>query len=74
MEVTAADGRKMAAETAYPKGHRGNPLTDAEVEAKFRGLTSGCLAEDRCQRLLADAWALEDAGTLDALLDAATVR
>jgi len=73
VEVTTPDGRTMAAETAYPKGHRGNPLTDAEVEAKFRGLAAG-LSPDRCDRLLAETWRLERAETLDALLESCMVR
>ena len=73
VELEAADGRRIAAETAYPKGHRGNPMTDAEVEDKFRALVSGRLAEDRCGRLLAEAWRLEDAVALDELLDATRV-
>jgi len=70
VEVTSADGRQMAAETAYPKGHRGNPLTDAEVEAKFRGLVAGRLPADRCDRALAEAWSLDGAASVDALLEA----
>jgi 2-methylcitrate dehydratase len=63
----------MTAETAYPKGHRGNPLSDAEVEAKFRGLAAG-VPRERADRVLAEIWGLDGAATLDALLDAAAVR
>ena len=73
VQVTTPDGRTMIAETAYPKGHRGNPLTDADLEAKFRGLTAG-LPRDRADRLLAEIWRLDGAATLDGLLDAAAVR
>src|SRR5947208_14212961 len=31
VEVTTADGQRMVAQTSHPKGHRLNPLTDAEV-------------------------------------------
>ena len=73
VEITTPDGRSMAAETAYPKGHRGNPLSDAEVEAKFRGLAAG-LSPERCDRLLAEVWHLDEAATLDGLLESAIVR
>ena len=43
MEMTTTDGRRLVAETSHPKGHYRNPLTDGEVEAKFRGLASGAL-------------------------------
>ena len=31
--VTLADGRKLTREVEFPRGHAGNPMTDAEVEA-----------------------------------------
>src|SRR5207244_8941142 len=43
IEVTTADGRHVVAETSHPNGHYRNPLTDGDVEAKFRGLASGAL-------------------------------
>jgi 2-methylcitrate dehydratase len=69
IEVTTVDGRRVTAETRYPKGHRENPLTDAEVEAKFRRLASATLGSDGCGRVLARAWALENLDTLTTLID-----
>ena len=69
IDVTTTDGRTLTAETRYPKGHRANPLTDAEVEAKFRGLASDALGTKGCDRVLAHARDLEKAATLDALLE-----
>ena len=69
VEVTTTDGRRLTAETKYPKGHRANPLTDAEVEAKFRGLACGALDPDSCGRALAHAWNLENLETLTDLMD-----
>ena len=63
------DGRRLAAETRYPKGHHGNPLTDAEVEAKFRSLAGRALGPERCDRALAHVFRLDEAVTLDALFD-----
>jgi 2-methylcitrate dehydratase len=74
IEVTTTDGRTLTAETRYPKGHRDNPLTDAEVEAKFRGLAAGALGPERCAEVLARAWGLEQAATLEPLLDSLAVR
>jgi 2-methylcitrate dehydratase len=71
--VTTTDGRRLAAETRYPKGHHRNPLTDAEVETKFRGLAEGTLRAAGCDRVLAQARDLADATTLDALLDSLVV-
>jgi 2-methylcitrate dehydratase len=69
IEVTTTDGRRVAAETSHPKGHYRNPLTDGEVEAKFRGLASGALGAKECDRVLAEVWDLENAATLDKLFE-----
>jgi 2-methylcitrate dehydratase len=73
IDVTTTDGRRLTAETTYPKGHRRNPLTDAEVEAKFRGLASGPLGAEGCDRVLTRIRDLEKATTLDALLESLVV-
>ena len=59
----------MTAQTTHPKGHHRNPLTDEEVEAKFRGLASAALGRERCDRVLAEVWGLENAATLDELFE-----
>src|SRR5437867_7289642 len=68
VEVTTTDGRQVVAETSHPKGHRRNPLTDSEVELKFRGL-SEALGAKGCDRVLAEVWNLEKAATLDGLFE-----
>ncbi len=73
IEVTTTDGRRLAAETTHPKGHRDNPLTDAEVEAKFRSLASGALGPNGCDRALTELWDLDRAPTLDALFETLAV-
>ena len=73
IDVTTTDGRQLTAETRYPRGHRGNPLTDAEVEAKFRGLAIDALGSEGCDRVLAHAWGLEKSQTPDALLESVVV-
>ena len=69
VEVTTTDGRRVVAETSHPKGHRRNPLTDGEVERKFRGLASGALGARGCDRVLAEVWNLEKAATPDGLFE-----
>ncbi|MGB7949564.1 MAG: MmgE/PrpD family protein, partial [Candidatus Binatia bacterium] len=65
IEVTTTDGRRVAAETSHPKGHYGNPLTDTEVEEKFRGLAAEALGTEECNRALAEVWNLENSANLD---------
>src|SRR5262245_19362581 len=69
IEVTTADGRRLAAETSHPKGHHRNPLADGEVEAKFRGLADGVLGPGGCDRFLEEVRGLENRATLDGLFE-----
>lgn len=71
--VTTTDGRRLAAETSHPKGHYRNPLTDGEVEEKFRGLASGALGAEGCDRVLAEVWDLENSATLDKLFESLVI-
>jgi 2-methylcitrate dehydratase len=73
IEVTTTDGRRVAAETSYPKGHYRNPLTDGEVEGKFRGLAAWALGPTGCDRVLAQVWNLENTATLDGLFDSLVI-
>jgi len=73
IEVTTTDGRRVAAETSHPKGHYRNPLTDREVEGKFRGLASGALGAEGCDRVLAEVWDLENSATLDGLFESLVI-
>jgi 2-methylcitrate dehydratase len=73
IEVKTIDGRRVAAETNYPKGHRRNSLTDGEVEGKFRGLASAALGTQGCDRVLGEVWSLEKAATLDRLFESLVI-
>ena len=73
IEVTTTDGRKLEAEANYPKGHRRNPLTDREVEKKFRGLASSILAPQGCDKVVEEIWNLDKAATLDRLFDSLVI-
>ena len=69
LEIIQQQGQLFAAETAYPKGHRANPLSDSEVEDKFRNLASGSLSRDQCARALDAAWSLDRLSNIDQLYD-----
>jgi 2-methylcitrate dehydratase len=66
-----ADGGRLTRACDLPAGHARSPLSDAEVEAKFRGLFSGYGSPRQCDRVLAALWAFEqvaDTGEVIALL------
>ncbi|HJN04692.1 MAG TPA: hypothetical protein QF665_06235, partial [Alphaproteobacteria bacterium] len=67
------DGRTVErwADENY-RGSPHNPLSDSEVEGKFRDCAAGLLDEDAIAAVFARAWALEnesDAGAVLADLD-----
>ena len=74
VEITTKAGKRLSAETANPKGHLLNPLTDAEVEEKFRGLAGGTLAPGQLDEVLDRVWSFEKAADLDGLFNALEVR
>jgi 2-methylcitrate dehydratase PrpD len=69
MEIISRSGQRFTAETAYPKGHQQNPLSDGELEAKLQRLATGTLPEPQCRAALAQLWSLEHAPNLRQLFD-----
>jgi len=57
--VTLQDGRKAVREVEFPRGHAQNPMSDSEVEHKFRTLIVPRYGKDRAERILAVCWELE---------------
>ena len=59
-EVVTKSGDKHSVQVAYHKGHYKNPLTDNEVDTKFRFLAQEHLPAVRVDALLDRLWHLED--------------
>ena len=74
IEVTTTSGKQLSAHTAYPKGHPRNPMTDAEIDVKFRNLSAELLTAQQCDRALNLLWHLEDQPNLGELFDALVVQ
>ena len=53
---------------AYHKGHYKNPLSDSELEDKFRSLAQGVLPDNRTNGLLAHLWELDKVTDITGLL------
>ena len=60
LEVMTNDGKTFSSEVPYHKGHYLNPMTDVEVEDKFRSLAKNLLSPDQTDKLLHQLWHLED--------------
>ena len=60
MTLTSVGGHRHLASGRYPKGHRENPISDSELEAKFNSLAQPVLGSQRCRAALDALWNLED--------------
>jgi len=60
LKLVTRSGATHTAVVDYHKGHYRNPMSDSEVEAKFRGLARGVLNPARTEQLLETLWKLED--------------
>ena len=60
IEVVTADGRHLVEAASYPKGHRNNPISDEELEQKFRSLAGVELSEAQADKALKSLWRLEE--------------
>jgi 2-methylcitrate dehydratase len=59
LTVTMTNGRQLMKEVEFPRGHAHNPMTDAEVEKKFRVLVEPRYGKENADRILAACWGLE---------------
>jgi 2-methylcitrate dehydratase len=65
--VTFADGDEESATVRYYRGHARNPMSDRELEGKFRDQAASVITEADTDALLAAIWALDEAGSAEAL-------
>ena len=67
--VVTTDGRELVKQLDYPKGDPRNPLTDEEVEEKFRALAAPVLSPAAQQRLIDAVWALDSQTAVTGLME-----
>ena len=67
IRVKLVDGKVLEASSTYPPGHWKNPLTDEQVEEKFRQLVQDKVPEHRIREFLKRAWRIEEEKNLGAL-------
>ena len=60
LEIVLKSGQRNSVRVDYHRGHYKNPMTDAEMEEKFRSLASRQLPKEKIDALLHQLWALED--------------
>jgi 2-methylcitrate dehydratase len=59
-EIVLKSGAQKSVRVEYHRGHPKNPMTDAEMEEKFRSLALKNLPAERVDALLRQLWMLED--------------
>ena len=73
VEVKTAE-RVYTERVDHPKGHPKNPLTDAEVEEKFRRLAAPLIPEREVEKILEQLWNLEKVKSIRDLMALFKVR
>ena len=59
LELVLKSGERKTVRVEYHRGHFKNPMTDAELEEKFRSLARRQLSAQKTDALLAQLWALD---------------
>ena len=67
LEVVLKSGQRKTTRVEYHRGHPKNPMTDAEMEEKFRSLAKRRLPAQRIDALLKQLWALDQMPQVGAL-------
>jgi 2-methylcitrate dehydratase len=70
LEIVLKSGERKTVRVEYHRGHFKNPMTDAEMEEKFRSMAQKHLSADRVDSLLRQLWALESVPKVGELIAA----
>ncbi|MBI3805466.1 MAG: MmgE/PrpD family protein [Nitrospirae bacterium] len=67
-------GARYVAQVDHPRGHPKNPMTDAEVEEKFRRLAGPLFSNRQIETLLSRVWGLEKIRSIGEILAPLAIR
>lgn len=73
IRVVTRSGQRLTERADYPKGHARNPMTDADIERKFRDLSADVLSRHQVDAVLQALWSLDEADRVGPVLDFFTV-
>jgi 2-methylcitrate dehydratase PrpD len=65
--VTLKDGTKHSTTTEFALGTPGNPMSDAQVEDKFRALAGDVLGQEKVDLLAERLWSIDSVGSMGEL-------
>jgi len=69
VRIQTVDGREFTKQLDFPKGDPRNPLTESEIEAKFRALAEPVLTSKRQQQVIDCVWNLENLASVTQLMN-----
>jgi len=70
LEIVLKSGARKTVRVEYHRGHFKNPMTDAEMEEKFRLMAQKQLSPDRLDNLLRLLWGIENVPQVSTLIAA----
>jgi 2-methylcitrate dehydratase PrpD len=59
LEIRTKDGKRYQGESIYPKGHPRNPMTEEEIQEKFRRLALNTLSRTQIDRIVETVFRLD---------------
>lgn len=68
LRIKLKDGRTVEKRVDFPPGHAGNPLSDEEIEKKFRRLATDAVSGRVADQIIDACWRLDKLERLDTLL------
>ncbi len=72
--VKLSSGEVVSRQVDYHKGHPKNPMSDEEVEDKFRSLSRKYLSKNRAARILGTVWNLEEVKDISKVVSLLTLN
>jgi len=69
IEVITRSGKRFVREIKYGKGHWKNPMSDQDIENKFRRLSAPVLKPERMDKILKFLWNFDEAESIRQTLD-----
>ncbi|MQA80507.1 MAG: hypothetical protein GEV10_18845 [Streptosporangiales bacterium] len=67
VRITLKDGRQLTHVAPYALGHRQNPMSDAQIEDKYFGMTVPHVGQERAERMRDLIWRLDELDDLEQL-------
>lgn len=74
LEIVEKSGKKTVQHKMNPKGHPGNPMSDAEINSKFMELTAAALEPAQAKAALDIMWHLEDVKDMGQIPESVVIR